>query len=68
MDFVSFAGNRLDPTASPRFEIGYRLPDNWGSIQLGYRFLATSGTDQLTTGPQDNVQAPANQVGRLDFN
>lgn len=67
-DFVSFAGNPLDPTISPRFEVGYRLPDNWGSIQLGYRFLATRGTDQVISGPEDNIQAPASQLGRLDFN
>jgi hypothetical protein len=68
MDFVKFAGNPYNPTVSPRFEVGYRLADNWGSIQLGYRFLASRGTDQVTSGPEDNIQAPANQLGRVDFN
>jgi hypothetical protein len=67
-DAVSFAGNKLDPAVSPRFEIGYRLPDNWGSVVLGYRFLASRGRDQLVTGPADVVQARADQVGRFDDN
>jgi hypothetical protein len=67
-DTVAFSGNKLDPAVSPRFEVGYRLPDNWGSLSFGYRFLASQGHDQLTTGPEDVVQAPANQFGRIDYN
>jgi hypothetical protein len=67
-DAIAFAGNRLDPTASPRFEVGYRLPDNWGSLSFGYRFLATQGHDQLVTGPEDAVQGATDQVGRFDYN
>jgi hypothetical protein len=35
----------LDWTLSPRFELGYRLADGCGDVRLGYRFLASSGTD-----------------------
>jgi hypothetical protein len=65
---VKFAGNPLDPTASPRFEVGYRFPDNWGSLSFGYRFLVSQGHDQLMTDSNDVVQAPANQDGRLVYN
>jgi hypothetical protein len=67
-DFVSLPGPQMDPTVSPTFEVGYRLPDGWGSLQLGYRFLATSGRDQLASGPADVVQADANLFGRIDYN
>ncbi|HTU20403.1 MAG TPA: hypothetical protein VMG10_20230 [Gemmataceae bacterium] len=67
-DGVQFPGNPLAATVAPRFEVGYRLPGNWGSIQLGYQFLTTQGSDQTTTGPRDVLQAPASQVGSLDFN
>jgi hypothetical protein len=67
-DPVQFAGNKIDPTVSPRFEFGYRFPDNWGSLSFGYSFLASRGHDQLTTDSNDVVQAPADQDGRLDYN
>lgn len=67
-DFIKFQGNPVNPTISPRFEIGYRFPGNWGGFQLGYRFLTTQGSDHLTTGPEDNIQAPAQQQGVLNFN
>jgi hypothetical protein len=35
----------LDWTASPRVEVGYRLPSGWGDIALSYRFLSTSGSE-----------------------
>ncbi|HEY7330995.1 MAG TPA: hypothetical protein VH592_25385 [Gemmataceae bacterium] len=67
-DTVMFAGNPINPTVSPRFEVGYRFPSNWGGIQLGYRFLTSQGSDFTTTGPEDDIQAPAHQVGILNFN
>lgn len=67
-DRVAFPGNKLDPAVSPRVELGYRFEDNWGSVQMGYRNLATRGRDQTFTNPQDAVQAPVDQVGRLDYN
>jgi hypothetical protein len=63
MDTVAFAGNRLDPTVSPRFEVGYRLPNGWGSLQLGYRFLVSQGgTLHLFN------QMPATVQGGFDYN
>jgi hypothetical protein len=67
-DIVSFAGNRLDPALSPQFTFGYRLPDGWGGLQFDYRFLASRGRQQTVTGSEDVIQAPADQVGRVDFN
>jgi hypothetical protein len=67
-DFIKFQGNPVNPTISPRFELGYRFPGNWGGIQFGYRFLTTQGSDNLITGPEDDIQAPAHQVGVLNFN
>jgi hypothetical protein len=63
-DLIKFAGNRLDPTVTPRFELGYRFPDGFGELKLGYRFLVTSGSDTLTVGDL----GPASQKGRLDIN
>jgi hypothetical protein len=42
----------LDWTVMPRFEIGFRLPDNAGAFAFGYRFLVSEGTDHdnLTGG------------------
>lgn len=67
-DILGFAGNPINPTISPKFELGYRFPGNWGGIQLGYRFLTSSGSDVTTIGPENNVQGPANQVGVLNLN
>src|SRR5206468_1398191 len=38
----------LDWTVSPRFEVGYRLPDSAGYFALGYRFLVSEGNDTRT--------------------
>jgi hypothetical protein len=67
-DIVAFSGNKLDTAFSPRFELGYRFADGFGSVQLGYRFLTTQGKDFLTTGPEDVVQGDASQMGRLNYN
>jgi hypothetical protein len=67
-DFVSIGGNPINPTISPRFEIGYRFPGNWGGIQLGYRFLTSQGSGQTITGPLDDIQAPGRQAGVLEYN
>jgi len=67
-DFIQFAGNPINPTISPRFEVGYRFPGNWGGIQLGYTFLTSQGSEFMTTGPEDDIQAPAHQQGILNFN
>jgi hypothetical protein len=62
-DIVHFEGNELDWSVTPRFELGYRLPEGIGSIQLGYRFLTTQGTDSLS-----NEFGAAAQSGRLALN
>jgi hypothetical protein len=55
--------HRLDWTVSPELVIGYRFPDDTGGVQVAYRFLATSGTRQVTlAGVQSTL------FGRLDYN
>jgi hypothetical protein len=46
-DTVHLPGAQLGWTASPRFELGYRLPDGCGEFTLGYRFLTAEGTNPL---------------------
>ena len=62
-DTLQFPGNRLDPTLAPRFEVGYRLPDGWGGLQLAYSFEATSGSNSSFADPVSLAQH-----GRLDVN
>lgn len=50
----------LNWTVSPRFELGYRLPDGRGDLRLGYRFLATT---RIEAGP-----AAEFLKSRLDYN
>jgi hypothetical protein len=63
-DLINFPGNPLNPTATPRFELGYRFPDGFGELKLGYRFLDSEGSDTLVVGEL----GPAAQKGRLDVN
>jgi hypothetical protein len=67
-DQVMLGRAPLDAAAAPRFEVGYRIPDNWGSISFGYGFLATQGHEQSGTGPEDVVQVPTNKSARLVYN
>src|SRR5262249_35242089 len=76
-DALRFGGNALNDTVSPRFEVGWRLADGWGDLQLGYRFLTTSGSNQtpalrILTDANGNVSLTdlgnAHQGGRLDLN
>jgi hypothetical protein len=46
-DTVHVPGAQLGWTVSPRFELGYRLPDGCGEFTLGYRFLTAEGTNPL---------------------
>jgi hypothetical protein len=69
-DIVRFPGNRLDPTVSPRFELGYRFPDGFGELRISYRFLDTKGSDIVLVAPpeaNDNLGLAA-QTGRLALN
>ena len=63
-DIINFPGNPLNPTVTPRFELGYRFPDGFGELKLGYRCLETSGSDTLILGDL----GPASQKGCLDIN
>jgi hypothetical protein len=63
VDNVRFPGNQVDPTVSPRFELGYRLANGWGGLQFGYRLLATQGSNSGGAGP-----SAFDQSGRLIFN
>jgi hypothetical protein len=67
-DQVMLGRTRLDAAVAPRFEVGSRIPDNWGSVMFGYGFLASRGREVSATGPEDTVQAPAEKVGRLVYN
>ena len=61
-DIVSLPSNHFNPTISPRLELGYRLPDGWGEIRLGYRFMDTTDSGAVFLPGL----GPANQNGRLD--
>jgi hypothetical protein len=67
-DQVELGRTSLDATAAPRFEVGYRLPDNWGTCSLGYGFLASQGHEVTATGPANVVQGFADKQGRLVYN
>ncbi len=62
-DMVDLPNRGLDGTVAPRIEVGYKLPEAFGSIALSYRFLGTSGSAQ-TFGP-DGL---ANLQSRMDLN
>jgi hypothetical protein len=61
-DLLKFPGNPLNATVAPRLEIGYRFPDGFGELKVGYRFLESTGSDTLTLG----ALGDASQKGRLD--
>jgi hypothetical protein len=46
-DVVQLPSAQLDWTASPRIELGYRLPEGCGAIVLAYRSLVAEGGDLL---------------------
>jgi hypothetical protein len=46
-DTVHLPTADLDWTVSPRFEVGYRLPQAAGEFLLAYRFLVTSGSQDI---------------------
>jgi hypothetical protein len=49
MDLVHVPGPDLDWTVAPRFEVGYRMPRGFGEVALAYRFVATDGSENLTS-------------------
>jgi hypothetical protein len=60
-DDVHLGSAPLEWTASPRFELGYRLPSGFGDIALSYRFLISDGST-FVQGPD----GPASLRSRLD--
>jgi hypothetical protein len=66
---VALPGARLDWTAMPSFDIGYRLPDGVGAFTLGYRFLASEGKE-FPLGPDgtDELRSRLNiNIFDLDY-
>jgi hypothetical protein len=59
----------LDLTVSPKFEIGYRLPDSSGLFAGSYRFLTSEGTNvQNIGGANFDTKSRVNlQVWNLDY-
>jgi hypothetical protein len=60
-DIVNFPYNKLNPTVTPRFEVGYRFPKGFGEVRLGYRLMNSQGSDTVVVGEL----GPAAQTGRL---
>jgi len=63
---VQLPGGTLDWTAAPRIELGYRLPEGFGEIDLAYRFLGAQGTG-TASGPFAAPDAPGSLTKRLDI-
>jgi hypothetical protein len=60
---VAVPQHRLEWAFSPVFVLGYRFPDDTGAVQVAYRFLATSGTGEVTP-----AGVPSTIFSRLDYN
>jgi hypothetical protein len=58
---------RLDWAASPRFELGYRLPSGFGELDVAYRFLLTEGTGSTPAGAPASPDAAAALRSRLQI-
>jgi hypothetical protein len=63
---VVLGSARLDWTAAPRVEVGYRLPDGFGEFAIAYRFLGSDGTGTVS-GPFAAPDGPATLRSRLDI-
>ena len=61
-DIVNFPFHRLNITVTPRIELGYRFPEGFGEVRLGYRFMDSSGSDSVFV----NQLGFAAQRNRLD--
>ncbi len=64
---VSVPIARLDWTASPRFEIGERLPSGFGEYIIGYRLLSAAGSGS-TNDPLAAPDATATLNSHLQMN
>ena len=64
---------QLDWEASPRFELGYRLPSGFGELDVAYRFLAATGsgtTNDPNAAPDGTATLNSHldlQVGDFDY-
>jgi hypothetical protein len=54
----------FDWTASPRIELGYRLPSGFGEFAINYQYIRTNGSGSTPFGPD----GPANLRGTFEFN
>src|SRR5262249_1758653 len=61
---LALGSAKLDWTASPRVELGYRLPDGFGEFAIAYRFLGSDGSTTVT-GPFVAPDGPATLTSRL---
>jgi hypothetical protein len=57
----------LSWTVSPRFDIGYLLPDQQGEFSLGYRFLVTDGTGDTVINGVDFATRSRLNVNLFDL-
>ncbi len=62
-DTVHLPSAELDGTVSPRFELGYRLPENYGEFLVAYRFLIADGVANAFTD-----LGPARLKSRINLN
>jgi hypothetical protein len=69
-DIVQLPHVNLNPTVSPRFELGYRFPQGFGEFRLSYRFLDARGSQTALVAPPfaPNNFGFAAQTGRLAMN
>jgi hypothetical protein len=68
-DTVHLPSAELNWTASPRFQLGYRLPSGFGEFSIAYRFFTTEGSES-SMGP-DGIAALKSRldvnIGDLDY-
>ncbi len=62
-DPIGLPAATLNWAINPTFEVGYRLPSGFGEFSLGYRFLATEGS-QIVAG----TDGPTRLSSLLDIN
>jgi hypothetical protein len=54
-------------TVSPRFEVGYKLPDSLGEFLIGYRFVTSEGNGTFTSDAGDFDARTRLDLNVLDF-
>lgn len=59
----------LNFTVSPRFELGWRLPDSQGEFAISYRFLNADGSANIDSvfGPLQNKTGLSTQIFDFDY-